>query len=145
MLILFGDPKLCHSKTKGAGGDTRSSCGSRGGHEPEPPEEEQDVEPEIVKFEVFLKHITFCLLSEKNMKHVRLSGTFLDARPKDSVLSHVDKTPDWTVVLSRFRFDVEPDYVALLAHEFNWTLELQQITRTSEFKYIKDVNDSTRR
>jgi hypothetical protein len=131
-LILFGEPEITRSRTKGG---TRG--GTRGGQFAQ----ECDVESDVRKFEIFLAHCTFVLESSESRKTVPLTANALDQRPNDSLLPHVERAADWKVILSRYRFDVQPSDVHVLQQELNWTLKLQAITTTADFTYKPDLEE----
>ena len=131
-LILFNDPQEPRPvQTKGGG--TRSS-----NFRPAPPPPPlHDTSEEINQFEFFLHHCTFTLESKDGTAVVRLDAKILDTRPTHSVLPHVDEALDWKVVLSRYRYTVNPVDAPVLMTKMYWKLKLEAIHRTAEFPYIQ--------
>ena len=127
-LILFNDPREPPDvQTKGTrGGNFRPAP---------PPPPLHDTSEEIKQFEVFLHHCTFTLVSPDFRTVVRLDAEVLDTRPTHSVLTHVDEALDWKVVLSRYRYTVNPVDAPVLMTKIYWKLKLEAINRTAEFPY----------
>jgi hypothetical protein len=131
-LILFNDPKEPRPiQTKG---------GTRSMKESElapPPAPLKDTSEEVNKFEVFLHHCTFVLESPDGRTVVHLDATVHSTRQTDSVLPNVDTALDWKVVLSRYRYTVNPvDAPVLMTKQF-WILKLAAIERTPDFPYVQ--------
>jgi len=129
VLILFGQQKGWTPQTKG--GATRSQ-----NTRSKPPKEE-DTSEEIRQFEEFLDHCTFTLESAETRTTVRLDTQLLLARPTYPILPSVEAAEDWKVVLSRYRYSVNPADAPLLMTQPVWILKLKGIRRTAEFPYAQ--------
>jgi hypothetical protein len=128
-LILFGDPKVSYSRTKGRGG-TRSTKGATRGDRT-PAEPLVDVDKEVKEFEEFLTHCKFVLQSSKNKTHITLHATDISQngkRPNGQPLLPKVLVTDWEIILSRYRFHIDESDHDKLEQEFHWTLCLLNIT-----------------
>jgi hypothetical protein len=125
VLILYGDPLTDYQQTKGASRSVNFKSAP-------PPPPEEGIADDVVKFENFLAHCEFVLLSPQSGSTVALQrhDCFAPAtgkRPDATGLLPGVKVENWKTILSRYRFSVDDENNQLLHQNVHWTLWFRKI------------------